>query len=285
MKRLGAVAGCLFALWAANARASGEAPTAAPRRIASMTLAADEILSELVPVERMVAVTAASDEPESSYVAGHYPPSVARFRRAELERLIALQPDLVIVSEYTDADFMVLLRQSRLNAHRMASLRSLSGIRQAILELGRAVGAADAAQQVVRRYDGRLAELTRRLTRVTRPRALYWSAPYTAGDGTAISALIECAGAHNVARELGYRGLVPIGAERVFAASPDVFLVSGDEAALRSHPLLARLAAVRNDRIVDVPHKEIVTLSQHAADACWALAGRFHPGLSVGTSP
>jgi iron complex transport system substrate-binding protein len=284
VKELGVVAVLVLALWTATVRASGEPGPVAPRRIASMTLAADEVLSELVPVERIVAVSAASDAPASSYVAGHYPPRVARFRRAELERLIALKPDLVVVSEYTDADFLVLLRQSRLSAHRMTGLRSLSGIRQAILDLGRVVGASAAAQNLVRQFDSRLADLARRLAHVPRPRVLYWSQPYTAGAETAISAMIECAGGRNVARELGYRGLAPIGAERVFAASPDVFLVSGDAPALRSHALLAQLPSVKNDRIVDVPYREIVTLSQHAAEACRVLAGRLHPGLDAGAS-
>ena len=55
-----------------------------PRRIASLNLTADEILVEIVPVERLVAATAAADDAGTSNIVGRVPPGVARFRRAEM---------------------------------------------------------------------------------------------------------------------------------------------------------------------------------------------------------
>jgi iron complex transport system substrate-binding protein len=207
------------------------------------------------------------------------PKAVARFPRADLERLIALRPDLVIVSEYTDADFLHALAGSRLRAHRMSGLTSLAGVRQAILDLGSAVGEPVAARRLAARFDDRVAELGRRLQGAPRPRALYWSDPFTAGGDTAVGALIESGGATNVGRQLGLRGLTPLGAERVFLADPDVLILGRpeDEATLRAHPLLSRLRAVREGRMVHVPPRLLMTLSQHAADACWAIAAALHP--------
>ena len=77
------------------------------------------MLVEILPVERLVAVTAAADDVGTSNVVGRVPPGVARFRKADLERLVALAPDLVVVSEYTDPDFLYLLERSGLRYHRM----------------------------------------------------------------------------------------------------------------------------------------------------------------------
>jgi iron complex transport system substrate-binding protein len=255
-----------------------------PQRIASLSVTADEILVEIVPAERIVAATAAGDEKEHSYAAGRLPRSIPRFRRADLERLLSLTPDLVVVSEYTDADFLRVLQRSGLRCHRMRGLTSLAGFRQAILDLGTAVGEPAAAVHLVAAYDARLEEVARRLAGAPRPRVLYWSNPYTVGDGSAIGALIECGCAVNVGRELGLTGLQPLGAERAFVADPDIVLVSGaaDVAGLRAHPLLRSLRAVQEGRVVDVPHRALVTLSQHAAESCAMLAAAFHPRRPTG---
>lgn len=256
----------------------GAAP--APRRIASLNLTADEVLVEILPTDRLVAVTAASDDVGTSNVVGRVPPTVARFRKADLERLVALAPDLVVVSEYTDPDFLYLLERSGLRYHRMEGLRSLAGNRQAILDLGAAVGARAGAEKLVARYDALLADLAARLRGVSRPRVMYWASGMTAGGDTAIGALIDSAGARNVGAEIGVVGIGPVGAERAFTADPDVVLIGvwpGARESLVQHPLLSRLRAVREGRIVEMPTELLVTLSQHGADACWYLAWALHP--------
>ena len=47
-----------------------------PQRVVSLNLAADEILVEILPVERLVGVTAASDNPNSSNIVGSLPASI-----------------------------------------------------------------------------------------------------------------------------------------------------------------------------------------------------------------
>jgi iron complex transport system substrate-binding protein len=271
----------LATLVAASIAAPAAAGTgAAPRRVASINLTADELLVEMLPRERLVAVTRWADDPEMSNVAGRVPATAMRLPRADIERLILLRPDLVVVSEYTDADFLHLLEKSGLRHHRMGGLASLDGIRAAILDLGRAVGTSGAAERLVHRYDFLLAELARRLAGVSRPRVVYWADPHTAGEGTSFDAIIEAAGGANVARTLGLHGIVPLSEERIYVADPDVFLVtagSGTAEALLRHPLLSRTRAVREGHVVRMPNRLLVALSDHAAEGCWWLASRLHP--------
>jgi iron complex transport system substrate-binding protein len=250
-----------------------------PRRVASVNLTADEILAEILPPDRLVAVTRFADEQGTSNVVGRIPASVPRFPRADIERLVALAPDLVVVSEYTDADFLRLLERSGLRVYQMRGLDSMAGFRQAILDLGRAVGEGAAAERLAARFDATLADVGRRLRGAPRPRVLYWANPHTAGTGTAIGSLIECAGGTNAAAQLGLRGIVPLDAERAFVADPDWLLVGtgwGTAQALRDHPLLSRLRAVQEGRVVELPTELLVTLSHHAARGCWALAHALH---------
>lgn len=269
----------LSALIAAPAWAAAPTP-ASPQRIASLNLSADEILVEILPPERLIAVTRWADEPGTSNVVGRAPAGAYRFAKADLERLLALHPDLVVVSEYTDADFLHLLDRSGLRYHRLTGLGSPQGVRTAILDLGRAVGAEDRAQRLATRYDEILGDLQRRLAGVQRPRVLYWASGMTAGADTAIGAMVETAGAINLGRELGVEGIAPPGAERAFAADPDLILVGswpGAAASVKGHPLLAQTRAVREGRILVMPNELLVALSQYTADACWHLAYLLHP--------
>ncbi|MFN8096463.1 MAG: hypothetical protein U0599_30335 [Vicinamibacteria bacterium] len=64
---------------------------------------------------------------------------------------------------------------------------SLAGIRAAILDLGRAVGAEEAAARLAARHDSVLAEPARRVAGAPRSRVLYWADPHTAGSRTSFS--------------------------------------------------------------------------------------------------
>jgi iron complex transport system substrate-binding protein len=270
------LAGALAAAAASTARAEARKPF----RVASINLSADEVLVAILPMERLVSVTRWADAPGTSNVVGRVPPAVHRFVKADLEQLVALRPELVVVSEYTDADFLKQLERSGLRIHRMLGLSTLAGVRGAILELGRAVGEEEAARRLVAEFDGKLSELGRRLAGARKPRVLYWSGNMTAGADTAIGALIESAGAVNVGREMGVVGIAPPGAERAFVTNPDVLLVGtwpGSKEALSSHPLLSQWAAVREGRIVALRTELLVALSQFTADAAWQLAHLLHP--------
>lgn len=265
------------ALFVTRGAALSAAP---PLRVASVNLTADEILVEILPKGRLVSVTRFADEPGTSNVVGRVPPEVARFQRADLERLVALSPDLVVVSQYTDADFLRQVEKSGIKWHRMEGLESMAGFREAILSLGRAVGEEAAARSLVARYDARLASLHRLLEGAGKPRVLYWANPYTAGARSAIGAIIEASGALNVGRSLGLEGIAPLGGERAFLADPDVVLVGASfesVESLKQHPLLGKLRAVREGRVVAMPGELLVTLSQYAAESCWHLASQLHP--------
>ena len=251
-----------------------------PKRIASINLTADEVLVELAP-ERLVSVTQWADDPGNSNIVGRVAPGVFRFMKADMEQLVALRADLVVVSEYTDADFLQLISSTGMRYHRMEGLNDMAGVRRALLALGDVVGTPQKAAALIARYDERLAELARRVEGVQRPRVLYWSGGMTAGADTAIGALIATAGGANLGAELGIRGIAPPGAERAFAAQPDAILIGtwpGSEREVREHALLGRTEAARSGRIIVLPTRRLVTLSHHAADAAWELAAMLHPG-------
>jgi iron complex transport system substrate-binding protein len=275
-----AAAGLAWASLIVLGPASSAIAAEKPQRVASVNLSADEVLVAILPPARLVSVTKWADEPGNSNVLGRVPPGVHRFAKADLEQLLALRADLVVVSEYTDADFLKLVERAGLRVHRMQGLSTIAGVRAAILDLGRAVGEEAAARQMVTDFDATLADLAARLAGAKRPRILYWSSGMTAGGDSAIGALIEAAGGVNVGRELGIVGIAPPGAERAFVADPDAVLVGTwpqAREALTEHPLLSQMRAVREGRIVVLPTERLVALSQFTAVAAWELGHLLHP--------
>lgn len=272
-----AVAALLGALASAVAAPAADIP----KRVASLNLAADEILVEILPPDRIVALTQFIDEKGTSNALGRAPASIPRLPRADLERLIDLRPDLVIVSQYTDADFLRALETSGLRAHRMTGLDSIEGFRRGVIDLGAAVGAPSAAARLVKDFDERMARLEERLRGVPRPRVFYWASGFTAGSATAFDALIRCGGGRNAAAESGLAGIAPVGAERAFSIRPEWLLIGRDSSTareIRRDPLLSRLDAVREGRVIEIPTELLVALNHHAAGACEFIARALHPG-------
>ena len=276
------------ALWAALLISAGPtgaiveaAAQAPPQRVASLNLASDEILADILPLTRLVAVTALVDEPGTSNAVGRIPRSIARFPKVDVERLIALRPDLVVVSEYTDADVLRALQHSGLKVHRMTGLDSFPGFRRALIDLGDVVGEKDAAARLAATFDAGLSDIERRLKGIARPRVLYWASGYTAGAKTAFDALISCGGGDNAASVGGISGITPLGAERAYGLDPDWLFIGSHTTTAREiheHPLLSRMRAVKAGHVVEMPTELLVALNHHAMKACEFMARSLHAG-------
>ncbi len=250
-----------------------------PQRVASLNLASDEILADILDPRRLVAVTALVDEPGTSNAVGRIPRTIPRFPKVDIERLIALRPDLVVVSEYTDADVLRALQRSGLRVHRMIGLDSLAGFRRALLDLGQAVGEKAKAEALVRDFDARLAAITTRLKGAPRPKVLYWASGFTAGSRTAFDALIACGGGENAAALKGISGITPLGAERAYGVDPDWLFIGRETTTsreIREHPLLSRMRAVKAGHVVEMPTELLVALNHHAVKSCEFMARALH---------
>jgi iron complex transport system substrate-binding protein len=248
-----------------------------------LTLATDEMLAELVPVERLAGVTKLVDDPEISSVPGHYPNHIARLSDADAERIIGLTPDLVCVAPYNAFDFVKLLEQSGLAIYRNESVHSIDEVEAGILALSERVGEPERGRQLVERMQARREQIAARLRDLPRrPRVLFWSAGFTAGRGSTIDDLIREAGAINVAAELGLGDSAEMGPERIVAADPDYILLcrwAGDDRPnqVDNHPILRHLRAVRTGQVLAIDGRRLTSVSQYVIEGVEQLARRLHP--------
>lgn len=259
-----------------------EAP---PRRIVSAILAGDEMLAELVPVERVVGVSNLVDDASISNVAGHYPPGIARVR-ADAEVLLALQPDLVLVSTYSDAAAVRMLLAAGVAVVRVAAFDSFDEAAASLRLLGEILGVPMRANAAVDEMERRLAEVAAQVAGRTRPKTLYYSrGGSTGGPGTLTDEMIQRAGGYNLIRETGITGHRQITRELAIALQPEVIILSdwsggggsavADE--LRNSPAWQAAPAVRNGNVYALPGGWVTSGSQFRVAGVEALARRLHP--------
>ncbi len=256
----------------APAAAKGDA---LPKRIVSLNLCTDQILVDLVPRQRIAAVSHLAADPLVSAVA-----EKARgipWTRGEAEVVLSYAPDLVIAGEYTTPATVALLERLGLKVMKVPLASDIAGLRAVTYQIADAVGARDAA-------DALLAEFDRRLRAVTVPHVpnmptavVYQVNGLAAGPGSLADSVLRAAGLRNLAGELGLGPGGQLALEALVAKPPDLIILSGPVDEYRAaiadnlrHPALA--AIMRAHASVTLPWRLWLCATPHLADAIERLA-------------
>jgi iron complex transport system substrate-binding protein len=182
-------------------------------------------------------------------------PRVSAFISADIDKILALQPDLVLTFSDLQADIVAALIRKGVAVHAF-NQRDLQGIFAMIRTLGALVGAADKAAALSVSLQQRLAQTRERTARIERKPRVYfeeWDEPMISGIGW-VSELIEIAGGSDVFSALAAGKSATeriVTAGDVIAAKPDIIIGSWcgkkfvpDKVAAR--PGFSAIPAVRN---------------------------------------
>lgn len=262
-------------------------PAKKPQRIVSMTLGSDEILLSLVDPKRIVAVTYLAVDPKISHVA-EAARAVPNKIRLDLERVVALQPDLILVASYTSADFVKQLLDVGLPVMKLELFSSIEGIKQNILTVGRTVGEEEKAREIIGEMNRRISEIKRRVgSSNKRPGILaYGPTGSTAGRDTTFDEMVTLAGGRNLAAEAGIVGHVNISLERLVMIDPEIIILSnwnpespGFDRTFLGDAALKNLSAVKGKRVHAIPEKYLTTVSHYIVEGAEKMARLIHPEL------
>ena len=206
--------------------AGGGEPTAKPQRIASICLQGDQLLLQLVPRERIIALSALATDPD---ISAHW--EAARgipVTQGGAEELLRLKPDLVLVSENARVLTVAILKRLGVPVLALGFPTDFEGLRQQLLQTGRSLGEEARAQEIVQDMDTRLARLkARRDGMVAHPTALfYFQDGFTPGAHTFADAILELAGLRNLASDPGFPAGISTSAESVLLARPQYLILT-----------------------------------------------------------
>ncbi|MFI5302345.1 MAG: ABC transporter substrate-binding protein [Polyangiales bacterium] len=252
---------------------------APPRRIVSVSLTSDELLADLVGVDRLAGVTYLVDDAATTELAGRIPRSVPRTSE-EPEALLALEPDLLVVAGYTRPETVRQLESAGVPVVRIGRHDSFDDVIDALTLLGRGVGEEARAGEIIGAMRARMHKVETAQIGRKSPRILIWEMGYSYGRGTLQDDLLRRAGARNVAAEAGLVGPVSLTEEALLSLGPDVIVTSieGAEVRLRmpallgDDPIVKIVPAVVAGRVYGVPRRWLGSVSQHAVRGLEALA-------------
>jgi iron complex transport system substrate-binding protein len=239
MRRNDPVLLCVLALFAASMAAAApiivrddtgatvklKAPA---QRIVSLAPHATELLFAVGAGSRIVGTLDTSDTPAAAKAI----PRVGDSRALDLERIVALQPDLIVTWPWTAPAQVEALR-----AHGIASFTTMpatiDGIAADLERLGTLTGAESAGWREAEAFRARLKRLKERNAGARRVRVFYevWDAPlYTIGGRHLITQAMEACGAENVFAALTLPAPA-VDVEAVLAARPDAIIAGADHGA------------------------------------------------------
>lgn len=213
-----------------------------PCRIVCLTEETVETLYLLGEERRIVGISGFTVRPTR---ARREKPRVSAFTSANVEKILALEPDLVLGFSDIQADIAASLIKAGLAVH-VFNQRSIDGILDMILLLGRLVGAEAKAAALADGYRARLAAARAEGDRLPRrPRVYFeeWDEPLISGIAW-VAELVGIAGGVDCFPELSSRAaardrIIADPAE-VAARAPDIILASWCGKRFRPERLRAR---------------------------------------------
>lgn len=227
-----------------------------PERIVCLTEETVETLYLLGEERRIVGVSGYAVRPAR---VRREKPRVSAFVSADIPKIAALEPDLVLTFSDIQADVTAALLRAGLAVHAF-NQRDLAGIFAMVRTLGALIGEPGKAEALARSLEARLAA-ARAEAPARRPRVWFeeWDEPLISGIGW-VSELIAAAGGEDcfaaLSREAAAKDRI-VSPEAVIAAAPEVILASWCGKKVRPEKIAARpgwaaIPAVRAGRIFEI---------------------------------
>ena len=256
-----------------------------PSKVHSLSLGHTEILAALMDFSRVSAVYSFFTDPEQSNISDLS--KAHNLIGFDPEEVVALDPEIVIASRFTDADNVALLKDAGISVARASLENSAVGNAPNILLIGYMIGAEKQALSLVDEIESRMKVVGDVLNGNDQPRVLSiskFTSIFVAGSDSTEGGIIEQAGGINAAADSGIEGHQQITIEGIAAINPDVIVIpqpiEGANAfidELKSSTALSEVPAVKNDLVYYVLPKYHTTLSHWNVRGVEQMAALLFP--------
>lgn len=234
-----------------------------PQRIVCLTAETTEIAFAVGAGDRVVGVSGYAIRPPEA----RKKPKVAAFQTAHVERILALEPDLVLGFSDLQAEIARELIRAGV-AVLITNQRTLAETAQAMRLIGAACGEPAAGEALAAQFEAALEAIAARPTRpARRPRVYFeeWDDPLISGIAW-VSELIERCGGEDIFPELrGCRAARQrvVDPAEVARRDPEIIIASwcGKKARLEriaARPGWERVSAVRDGRLHEIKSPDIL---------------------------
>lgn len=225
-------------------------------RIASLNPVADFLLLELVEPSRLVGVTRWSiDNHPDGWRFGSATPIDGG---GQIEAVLALKPDLVVLSPFVDDARMQRLRESGLPVLDLGDLRGLETTLADIPQLAALVQEEERGRRLLARVQSQIDGLEARVADREHPWGMYVS---VYGDGffggtkdTSYADLLRLAGVSDLAAQAGLTGWPSLSTEQILSMNPSLLVTQqGMAPVLCAHPAVGQTPACQpGGRVIEL---------------------------------
>jgi len=254
-----------------------------PQRLISLAPSITEIIYALEQENRLKGVTRYSDFPTAATKL----PKVGSYVRLDLERIVALNPDLCIaIKDGNPKEIIDRLESLKIPVY-VVNPRNLNTVLETIREVGKILNAGDKAENLLTNLHTRIQRVKSLITQDTyRPGVFFQigiSPIVSVGTDTFLHELIVLAGGKNLAD--GKTPYPRFSREQVLALTPEIFIVTSMARQAVFEQVKAEwrrwpsMPAVRNDRIFLVDSNLFDRPSPRLVDGLELLIKLIHPEL------
>lgn len=265
-----------------------------PQRIISLSIGTDEFVVDLVPLERIAALTYLSDDAGISNIT-EQAKRVAKKVKANPEQIIALQPDLVIIPDWQPQEMIQTLRESGVPVYVYHAPSTIEEIKHNIRDIAKVLGEEAAGDRITTQMDEELAEIKEKVDtippekRVTVLRFTLLGA--SGGRESLFDDICHYAGVQNGAALAGLGKYETMSQEQIVKINPDVFIMpmwdyTGENNVLQYKEKvhqdlgLQSVKAVRSNRLVLLPDRYQNSSSHYVVQGIRDVAQAAYPELS-----
>ncbi len=265
-----------------------------PQDIISLTLGTDEMLLKLVDKSRIKALTYLADDKGLSNIVEEAKAISNKLQGDNAESVIALQPDLVIVADYTKKEFVQQLLDAKLTVYKVRTPNTIDEVKRVVNNLAQLTGEKAKGTELNSWIDEKLKAVSDKLSALKPEQKLgimdYSEMGSTSGKGTNFDDIVTRAGLVNVAAKAGLEGWPQLSKEKIVTFDPDLIMVpswtydknnSTDKiiAKIKGDKALAALKAIKNNRIITSIYAHMSSVSQNMALAVEDVAKAAYPDL------
>jgi iron complex transport system substrate-binding protein len=257
-----------------------------PQRIVSLAPSNTEILFALGLGDKVVGVTEYCNYPQEAMTK----PKVGGFSNVDIEKVVSLEPDLVLATHIHGKTVIPALEKLGLTVVSLTP-GSLNEVLDSITLVGKVTGQSKEAPELIDDLGTRIEAVidkTRTLSPDQKPRVFYitWHDPLmTAGTETLADDVISSAGGQNIAYDIS--GDKAITLETVIYRDPQVIVASvgmgsGEDLPwqyVQTEPRLENTQALLNDRVYKIDGDVIHRPGPRIVDALEQMAQFIHPEL------
>jgi len=219
-----------------------------PREIVTLNPSAAQTLWEIGAEDKVVGVSA-----YASYLEGADERTniTGASGMTSAEKVVDLDPDLVLAPNTISNDTVDQLRNNDLAVYQFASASSIDAVYDKTERIGELAGACEGATETVEWMQTEIDAVRENVSESDRPSVYFEFFGTTPGAGTFQHDVITTAGGQNVAAEAGLESWAQLSDEKLIQQNPDYLLLL-EGSAVPDREAVQSTSAVQNDRIIRV---------------------------------